>query len=64
LKVTFTFTKPLLLEAADGRIEKLGLPHPHTQESIDNLIELYKAWNKPEKANLWRAKLPQKEVIE
>jgi hypothetical protein len=28
---------------------------------VNNLIDLYKAWDKPEKANEWRAKLPQTE---
>jgi len=31
---------------------------------IDNLIALYEAWNKPEKAEEWRAKLPKTEVVE
>jgi len=47
----------LLLEATNGRIQKLGQQHPHTKESIKNLIELYEAWNKPEQAAPWRAKL-------
>ena len=49
---------PLPLEAVEGRIQKLGPQHPHTQESIKNLIELYEACDKPEKAAQWRAKLP------
>ena len=56
--------EPLLLEAANGRIEKLKLQHPKTQESIKALIELYEAWNKPEKAEHWRAKLSQAEAVE
>ena len=32
--------------------------------SWDNLIDLYEAWNDPEKANEWRAKLLQKETLE
>jgi hypothetical protein len=32
------------------------------RESLNNLIELYEAWNKPEKAKEWRAKLPQIEA--
>ncbi|MHC4533996.1 MAG: hypothetical protein ACYS6K_08590 [Planctomycetota bacterium] len=43
---------------------KLGDTHPHTQQSLNHLIELYEAWNKPEKANEWRAKLPQTEVVD
>jgi hypothetical protein len=30
--------------------------------SIRNLIELYEAWGKPEKAEEWRVKLPQSEA--
>jgi hypothetical protein len=33
--------------------------HPGTLESRNDLIELYEAWNKPEEADKWRAKLPQ-----
>jgi len=53
--------EPLLLEAADGLRLKLGDTHPHTLESMNNLIDLYEAWGKPEKANEWRVKLPQTE---
>jgi serine/threonine protein kinase/thioredoxin-like negative regulator of GroEL len=52
--------EPLLLEALKGRRLKLGDEHPHTLESWDNLIELYEAWDKPEQANQWRAKLLRK----
>jgi len=38
--------------------------HPHTFQSWHNLIRLYAAWNKPEKAKEWRAKLPQAEAME
>jgi hypothetical protein len=40
----------LLLEAVKGRRLKLGDTHPHTLESLNNLINLYEAWNKPEEA--------------
>ena len=38
---------------------KLGDTHPYTLESMNNLIDLYEAWNKSEKAEEWQAKLPQ-----
>jgi len=41
-------------------MEKLGPQHPHTLASIKNLIELYEAWNKPEEAQKWRAKIKRK----
>jgi hypothetical protein len=47
----------LFLETIEGRRHKLGDTHPHTLESLNNLIDLYEAWNKPEKAGRWRAKL-------
>jgi tetratricopeptide (TPR) repeat protein len=55
--------EPLLTKAYNGRISKLGPEHPHTLESLNNLIELYEAWEKPERAEEWRAKLPQTEAL-
>ena len=55
----YDIAEPLFLKVVEGRRLILGDTHPHTIESWNNLIDLYKAWNKPEKANQWRAKLPQ-----
>ena len=52
--------EPFLLKAFEGRRLKLGDTHPHTLESWNHLIALYKACNKPEKVKEWRAKLPSK----
>jgi len=38
--------------------------HPHTVESINNLIDLNEAWNKQEEAEKRRAKLPHTEAVE
>ena len=43
-------SEPLLLEAVKGRRLKLGDKHPDIIKSLKELIDLYKAWNKPEKA--------------
>jgi serine/threonine protein kinase/Flp pilus assembly protein TadD len=51
----------LLLEAVEDRRLKLGDEHPHTLESWKKLIELYEASCKPEKAEEWRATLPDEE---
>jgi len=56
--------KKYLLKAVEGRRLKLGDTHPHTLESWNNLIDLYEAWNKPEKAEEWREKLPETEAAE
>jgi hypothetical protein len=55
--------EPLLLKAVEGRILKLGDTHPHTQESLNNVIALYEAWGKPEKAHEWRAWLRSAEGV-
>jgi len=54
----------LLRDAIEGRLEKLGAEHPHTQESVKNLIELYEAMGKPEKTEEWRAKLLQTKAVD
>ena len=43
----FDEAEPLLLEAVDGRVLNLGDIHPHTLQSLNNLIALDKAWKKP-----------------
>jgi hypothetical protein len=44
--------------------EHLGEEHPASFHFLDFLTKLYEAWNKPEKAEEWRAKLPQKGAVE
>jgi hypothetical protein len=56
--------EPLLFEAVKDQRFKLGNTHPHTFGSWDHPIELYEAWGKPEKADEWRAKLPQMEAVQ
>jgi serine/threonine protein kinase/tetratricopeptide (TPR) repeat protein len=53
--------EPLLLKYQRARRESLGADHPVTVMSIKTLIRLYEAWNKPEKAKEWRAKLTKTE---
>jgi len=48
----------------EGRRLKLSDTHPHTFESLNNLIDLYEVWGKPEKAEQWRAEIPQVEAVE
>ena len=52
----------LFIEVLKGRQQELGDDHPETLESLKNLIDLYEAWNKPEKAKEWRSKMPQTET--
>jgi len=51
----------LLLEAVNVSYVKLGDTHPRTLKLIINLIKLYEAWNKPEEAEKWWAKLPKEQ---
>ncbi|MFC1634229.1 hypothetical protein ACFL5Z_05255 [Planctomycetota bacterium] len=64
VKVITPKAELLLLEAPQARRLMLGDTHPNTMESWNNLINLYRAWNKPEKAKEWRAKLAQTEAVE
>jgi hypothetical protein len=41
----------------------LGLNYTTQRLMNTFVIDLYEAWGKPEKANEWRAKLPQKEAV-
>jgi len=62
-QIVYAKAKPLLFEALEGHRLKLGDTHPHTLDSLENLIDLYEAWNKPEKAEEWRSKLPETEAV-
>jgi eukaryotic-like serine/threonine-protein kinase len=45
--------EPLLLEAFGGRQTKLGPDHPHTLDSLRELVHLYESWDKPQEAAQW-----------
>jgi tetratricopeptide (TPR) repeat protein len=51
----------ILLRAFDLSIAASDPHDPVTAEVVQLLIELYEAWNNPEKAEEWRAKLPHEE---
>jgi hypothetical protein len=51
----------LSLEAEETARRVFGNGHDITNSSVNNLIKLYGAWDKPEKAKEWRAKLPCEE---
>lgn len=54
----------LLCKALESHRIILGDTHAHTQDSLNSLITLYEAWNKPEKADEWRVTLSQTEAVE
>ncbi len=51
-----------LLEANGILEDTFGAEHYRTTWTIEALVELYDAWGKPEKANQWRAKMPELET--
>jgi len=55
--------EPLLLHAFQRRDNQFGPEHSYTIEMLYKLVSLYEAWNKPEKANEWRAKLPETKAV-
>ena len=56
--------EPLLLQGFRRREKQFGPKHTHTIDKVRQLVSLYEAWKKPEKAAEWRAKLLQTEAIE
>ena len=54
----------LLLDAFELSYRVLGPLDQITIESIGKIVDLYEAWDKPEKAEQWHAKLPQTEAVE
>jgi hypothetical protein len=52
------------LTALDVSRRLFGEQHEETLACMNGLIALYEAWNKPEKAKEWRAKLAQVEDYE
>jgi len=56
--------EPLLLWEFRRRESQFGPEHPHTIESLRQLVNLYESWNNADEATKWRAKLPPKEAAE
>ncbi len=50
-----------LLESSQGVLVE---GHPDTVAAMNKLIKLYEAWEKPQKAEQWRSKLPSKKGTE
>ena len=50
----FSEAEPLLLAAAEAREKELGREHVTTKAVAGDLVKLYQAWSKPEKAAEWR----------
>lgn len=54
----------MLIKALEFSRRVLGEEHAETLACQEDFVKLYEAWGKPEKAEEWRAKLPQKEAVE
>jgi hypothetical protein len=55
----FEEAEPLLVESYPILKSKRGEKNKHTQKALSYIIDLYKAWGKPEKAAEYRAMLPK-----
>lgn len=56
----FPEAEPFLADSYDTLRTIRGRNHRRTKNALAQMIELYEAWDKPEKAAEWRAKLPAK----
>ncbi len=56
--------EPLLVELVELSQGVLIEGHQDTVAAMNELIKLYDAWGKPQKAEQWRSKLPRKKGAE
>jgi tetratricopeptide (TPR) repeat protein len=54
----------ILLRAFDLSIAASDSHDPQITEVVQSLIQLYESWSKAEKAEAWRARLPQTKTVE
>ena len=54
----FEEAETVLLEAEEHLLAMVGPDHPWTRSTRDRLAQLYDAWEKPDRAAEWRARLP------
>ncbi len=60
----YSEAEQMLIEALEFSRRVLGEEHSETQACLEDFVRLYEAWDKPEKAEEWRAKPPRKEGTE
>jgi hypothetical protein len=54
----YSAAEPLLLQNADRLFVPTGELSPNERRlAVEHLIKLYRAWNKPEKADAWQKKI-------
>ncbi len=53
----FAEAEPLLVESYETLRARFGSDHPGTREAAQRLVELYEAWNKPDRADTYRGVL-------
>ena len=52
--------EPLCVKIVEARKRMLGENHPDTVKIMNLLVALYEAWDKPEEARKWRARLSER----
>ena len=53
-----------LIKALECCRRLFGEEHSETRACLEHFVRLYEAWDKPEKAEEWRARLPREEGTE
>ena len=56
--------EPFLLDGYERMKDHPTIPAMRRQEALKRIVNLYEAWNKPDQAAEWRAKLPAEETEE
>lgn len=55
----FEEAEPLLIESYPLIKERRGDGHKRTTEALKRIVDLYQAWGKPDRAEQWKAHLPE-----
>ena len=53
----FEEAEPLVLEAYPDIVRDRGAAHRRTREAVQRIIDLYEAWERPDRAEAWRGRL-------
>ncbi len=61
---SYALAERQLTRALEFSRRVLGEEHPEIRACHAQFVALYEAWNKPEEAGRWRAKLPQTEAVD
>jgi tetratricopeptide (TPR) repeat protein len=61
---SYALAERQLIRALEFSRRVFGQEHPETRACLEHFVRFYEVWDKPEKAEEWRAKLPHTEGTE